>query len=104
MRMFLRALGSGMMTLGITGLLSACSSTLPREYIDQAEPGLTLTTLAADPATILGESRDPRWRDHRGKGGRRSSVSATEKQAAGSRIISRSVRCRWTGRRPAITG
>ena len=50
MRMFLNALGSGMMTLGITGLLSACSSTLPREYIDQAEPGLTLTTLAADPA------------------------------------------------------
>ena len=49
MRMFLRALGRAMMTLGITGLLSACSSTLPREYIDQAEPGLTLTTLAADP-------------------------------------------------------
>jgi len=49
MGMPLRAKGGAMMTVGIAGLLSACSSTLPRQYIDQAEPGLTLTRLAADP-------------------------------------------------------
>jgi starvation-inducible outer membrane lipoprotein len=30
-------------------LLSACSSTLPRQYIDQAEAGVTLTMLASNP-------------------------------------------------------
>ena len=30
-------------------LLSACSSTLPSRYIDQAEPGVTLTALASNP-------------------------------------------------------
>lgn len=49
MRLFLTALRSVATTVGVLGLLSSCSSTLPRQYIDEAESGVTLTTLAADP-------------------------------------------------------
>ena len=37
------------MSIAIVGLLSACSSVLPSRYVDQAEPGVTLTALAANP-------------------------------------------------------
>jgi len=36
------------MSIAIVGLLSACSSVLPSRYVDQAEPGVTLTALAAN--------------------------------------------------------
>lgn len=36
-------------SIGMACLLSACSSTLPSQYIHQAEPGVTLTMLASDP-------------------------------------------------------
>jgi hypothetical protein len=36
-------------SIAIMCLLSACSSTLPSRYIDQAEPGVTLTALISNP-------------------------------------------------------
>ena len=47
--MVLKATRSSAMTVGVACLLSACSSTLPSEYIRQAEPGVTLTMLASNP-------------------------------------------------------
>jgi starvation-inducible outer membrane lipoprotein len=35
--------------IGVTCVLSACSSTLPSRYVHQAEPGVTLTMLASNP-------------------------------------------------------
>jgi starvation-inducible outer membrane lipoprotein len=40
---------------GLMGLLSACASPLPKEYIDQAERGVTLTSLTSDPDRYQGK-------------------------------------------------
>src|SRR5687767_10771175 len=45
----LNAMRSSATTVGMACLLSACSSTLPTQYIDQAEPGVTLTMLTSNP-------------------------------------------------------
>jgi starvation-inducible outer membrane lipoprotein len=37
------------MSIAVVCLLSSCSSTLPSRYIDQAEPGVTLTALVSNP-------------------------------------------------------
>jgi outer membrane lipoprotein len=41
--------------LGLIGLLSGCASPLPKEYIDQAEHGVTLTSLTSDPNRYRGK-------------------------------------------------
>lgn len=43
------AIRSSATAIGLLCLLSACSSTLPSQYIHQAEPGVTLTMLASNP-------------------------------------------------------
>jgi starvation-inducible outer membrane lipoprotein len=79
----LNAMRSSATTVGMACLLSACSSTLPTQYIDQAEPGVTLTMLTSNP---------DRYRDKvvilggvivGGKAGWRPAVSSTQKSAAG---------------------
>ena len=40
---------NSVVALGLLWLLPACSSTLPKQYVEQAERGMTLTRLAADP-------------------------------------------------------
>ena len=45
----LTAMRSSATTVGVACLLTACSSTLPRQYIHQAEPGVTLTMLVSNP-------------------------------------------------------
>lgn len=56
----LKAMQRSATTVVVTCLLSACSSTLPSQYIHQAEPGVTLTMLASnldryrDKVVILG--------------------------------------------------
>ncbi|WP_447986622.1 Slp family lipoprotein [Nitrospira sp. Nam74] len=45
----LTAMRTSATIVGVVCLLSACSSTLPRQYIHQAEPGVTLTMLASNP-------------------------------------------------------
>jgi starvation-inducible outer membrane lipoprotein len=47
--MVLTAMRSSATIAGVVCLLSACSSTLPGQYIHQAEPGVTLTMLASNP-------------------------------------------------------
>src|SRR5438270_11130700 len=37
------------MTIAVVSLLSACSLAIPKQYINQAEPGVTLTALASNP-------------------------------------------------------
>lgn len=37
------------MSIAVVCLLSACSSVIPSRYVDQAEPGVTLTALASNP-------------------------------------------------------
>lgn len=37
------------MSVAMVCLLSACSSVIPSRYVDQAEPGITLTALASNP-------------------------------------------------------
>ena len=48
-QLVLKAARSSATAVGVACLLSACSSTLPSEYIRQAEPGVTLTMLASNP-------------------------------------------------------
>ena len=56
----LKAMQRSATTVVVACLLSACSSTLPSQYIQQAEPGVTLTMLASnldryrDKVVILG--------------------------------------------------
>ena len=47
--MVLKAMRSSATAVGVACLLSACSSTLPSQYIHQAEPGVTLTMLVSNP-------------------------------------------------------
>ncbi|MEP6888076.1 MAG: Slp family lipoprotein [Nitrospirales bacterium] len=43
------AVRSSATAIGVACLLSACSATLPSQYIHRAEPGVTLTMLASNP-------------------------------------------------------
>lgn len=40
--------GGSALAFGLASLLSGCTSTLPNKYINQAEPGVTLTMLASN--------------------------------------------------------
>lgn len=50
-----KLLHASALLLSLAGLWSSCASTIPREYIDQSEPGVTLTSLVSDPDRYHGK-------------------------------------------------
>lgn len=46
---------ASMLTIGLVCCTMGCSSALPSKYLRQAEPGVTLTTLMADPEKYRGK-------------------------------------------------